>query len=61
MSFLGEEGLATSTGADGLAFLPGAPITNYTGAHASIEFESRTMGSLPGVALVVDLDELAAR
>ena len=27
----------------------------------SIEFESRTMGSLPGVALVVDLDELAAR
>ncbi len=60
LSFMGDDGLATETGMDGLAFLPGAPITNYSGSHASIEFESRTMGSLPGVALVVDLDQVIA-
>ncbi len=60
LSFMEDDGLATETGVDGLAFLPGAPITNYSGSHASIEFESRTMGSLPGVALVVDLDQVVA-
>jgi hypothetical protein len=47
--------LATSTGLDGLAVLPGAPISTYHPTHPTLEFDSLTLGSLPGIALFVSL------
>jgi len=55
-SFVGNTGdLATATGPDGLAVLPAAPITSYEGTHDELEFDSLTLGSLPGIALFVSL------
>jgi hypothetical protein len=56
LSFMGNTGeLAVATDYDGLAVLPGAPITNYVGGHDVLEFDSITLGSLPGIALFVAL------
>ena len=55
LSFMDGDEPATSTGVDGLAVLPVAPITTYSAEAGPLEFESRTMGSLPGVALFVSL------
>ena len=49
----GEPG--TSTGLDGLAVLPGAPITTYLPTHPTLAFDSLTTGSLPGIALFFTL------
>jgi hypothetical protein len=56
-SFVGEGGVATSTGADGLAVLPAAPVTTYSVSHADKSFDSATMGSLPGLAFFVAMYE----
>ena len=57
-SLVDDEGAAaTATGADGLAILPGAPITTYEVTHETMAFESATMGSLPGIALFVSMTE----
>jgi hypothetical protein len=47
--------LATSTGLDGVAVLPGAPITTYLPTHPTLAFDSLTTGSLPGIALFFTL------
>jgi hypothetical protein len=56
-SFIGEMGVATSTGADGLAVLPAAPVTTYSVSHEDKSFDSATMGSLPGLAFFVAMFE----
>jgi len=54
ISFADETGAAaTSTGADGLAVLPGAPVTTYSINHPEKTFLSGTRGSLPGLAFFV--------
>jgi len=55
-SFLNADGgLQTETSESGLVVFPGAPITTYTVTHDTLEFDSRTLGSLSGIALFVTL------
>jgi hypothetical protein len=46
---------ATETGSAGVFVMPGAPVTTYTAAAEGYTFEPATLGSLPGLALIVAL------